>query len=346
MWSMRGGFATGWCTDMASALMPGARHWPLAALVVASALWGGAVTGTKYALRAFDPVTLLSVELVAATAALWAVLVIRGYRPPPSWRVALLLGLLEPALAYLGDTFGLFLTSAADGAIISGLESALVVILAALVLGEAISRAAAVASALGLGGLIVMASWGGHSMAVGDLCVAGGVLSASLYSVVAKRFASDGDALSLTTWQFTAATAVTLAVGTARWATSPGHLPTAVAPRYWLAAAAVGVGGFGLSFLIYNKVISVVEVGWAAVVLNLIPAFGLLSSVIFLREEPGRPGVIGACLIGGSVIYFTVCDSRDSQAILPAVDGPATQAHGAHRHDAENLPAGADHAGR
>ena len=206
---------------MARAVLPGARHWPLPALVVASALWGGAVAGTKYALRAFDPVTLLSVELVAATAALWAVLVIRGYRPPPSWPVAMLLGLLELALAYLGDTFGLSLTSAADGAIISGLESALVVILAALVLGEAISRAAAIAIALGLGGLVVMTSGGGHSTAAGDLCVAGGVLAASFYSVVAKRFAGDGDALSLTTWQFTAATAVALAVATARWAACP-----------------------------------------------------------------------------------------------------------------------------
>jgi hypothetical protein len=39
-------------------VVPGARHWPLAALLLASVLWGGAITGTKYALRAFDPVTL------------------------------------------------------------------------------------------------------------------------------------------------------------------------------------------------------------------------------------------------------------------------------------------------
>ena len=323
---------------MARAVLPGARHWPLPALVAASALWGGAVAGTKYALRAFDPVTLLSVELVAATAALWAVLVIRGYRPPPSWPVAMLLGLLEPALAYLGDTFGLSLTSAADGAIISGLESALVVILAALVLGEAISRAAAIAIALSLGGLVVMTSGGGHSTAAGDLCVAGGVLAASLYSVAAKRFAGDGDALSLTTWQFTAATAVALAVATARWAAGPGDLPAAVAPRYWLAAAAVGTGGFGLSFLIYNTVISAVDAGWAAIVLNLIPAFGLASSVIFLREDPARTSVIGACLIGGSVACFAVCDSRDSHTSQPAADGPAAQLDGAHSHDAQNLP--------
>jgi O-acetylserine/cysteine efflux transporter len=309
---------------MAGVVVPGARHWPLAALVLASALWGGAVAGTKYALRAFDPVTLLSVELVAATAALWAVLLIRGYRPPPSWPIAVLLGLLEPALAYLGDTFGLSLTSAADGAIISGLESVLVVILAALVLGEAISRAAILAIALGLGGLVVLTSGGGRSTATGDLLIAGGLLSASLYSVVAKRFADDSDALSLTTWQFTAATAVALTVAAARWAVIPARLSAAVAPRYWLAAAAVGVGGFGLSFLIYNKVISTVDVGWAAIVLNLIPAFGLLSSVIFLGEDPTRTGTIGACLIGGSVIYFTISDSRGSQTAPQAENLPAT----------------------
>jgi len=324
---------------MARAPVPGARHWPLAALVLASALWGGAVAGTKYALRAFDPVTLLSVELVAATAALWAVLLIRGYRPPPSWPVAVLLGLLEPALAYLGDTFGLSLTSAADGAIISGLESALVVILAALVLGEAISRASVFAIALGLGGLVVLTSEAGRGTAAGDLLIAGGLLSASLYSVVAKRFAGDGDALSLTTWQFTAAMAVTLAVAAARWTASPSRLPTDVAPRYWLVALAVGMGGFGLSFLIYNQVIPAVDVGWAAIVLNLIPAFGLLSSMIFLGEDPTRTGTIGACLIGGSVIYFTISDRRDSQPDL-SPDAPEGQIHGVHPPEAGTRSAG------
>jgi drug/metabolite transporter (DMT)-like permease len=175
-------------------VVPGARHWPFAALLLASVLWGGAITGTKYALRAFDPVTLLSVELVA-TAALWTVLLIRGYR-------------------------------------------------------------------------------------------------------------------------------LALAVDMARWAGRPDQLPIAVAPRYWLAASALGVGGFALSFLIYNKVISAVNVGWAAIVLNLIPAFGLLSSMVFLGEEPTRGGIIGACLIGGSVIYFTTCHSRAIEPDLSPAGGP------------------------
>ncbi len=235
---------------MTRAVVPGARHWPLAALVLASALWGGAV-------------------------------------------------------------------------------------------GEAISRAAAVAIALSLGGLVVLTSGSGHGTAAGDLLVAGGVLSASLYSVVAKRFAGDGDALSLTTWQFTAATAVALAVATTHWIASPARLPVSVAPRYWLAAAAVGVAGFGLSFLIYNKVISAVDAGWAAIILNLIPAFGLLSSVIFLGQDPTRTGTIGACLIGGSVIYFTISDSRDSETGLPPADSRPRQIHSAGAPTAETLPAAA-----
>jgi drug/metabolite transporter (DMT)-like permease len=129
-----------------------------------------------------------------------------------------------------------------------------------------------------------------------------------------------------------------LAVAGGRWAADPGRLPAAVAPQYWLAAAAVGVGGFGLSFLIYNKVISAVDVGWAAIVLNLVPAFGLLSSVIFLGEDPTRAGTIGACLIGGSVVYFTISDSR---ADLSRADGQERQIHGAHAPGAENLPVAA-----
>jgi len=65
---------------------------------------------------------------------LWVALLARGYRAPRTWWLPVLLGLLEPALAYLADTLGLSLTSAVHGALVSGLESALVVTLAAVLL--------------------------------------------------------------------------------------------------------------------------------------------------------------------------------------------------------------------
>jgi O-acetylserine/cysteine efflux transporter len=283
---------------------------PLLSLVLAAALWGGAVSGTKYALRGFDPVTLLSTELVAATFTLWVVLLLSGYRRPASWRVAVLLGLLEPALAYLADTIGLSHTAAVNGSIISGLESGVVIVLAAVLLGERVTRAALVAIVLALGGLVVIAGEGGRGTALGDLCVTAGVLSAGLYSVAAKRFDDGSDALSLTTWQFSAATIVSLSVAVLGWIAT-GHPPRAdAAPRYWLAAVAVGAIGLAFSFLVYNRVLSSVDAGWTAIVLNLIPVFGLLSAISLLGEKLSRGTGIGALVIGGSVIYFTICDQR------------------------------------
>jgi O-acetylserine/cysteine efflux transporter len=306
--------------------VPALHRRPLLALVVAAALWGGAVTGTKYALRGFDPTTLLTVELTAATGALWAVLLVRGYRPPQSWRFPVLLGLLEPALAYLGDTSGLSRTTAVDGSILSGLEPALVVVLAALLLGEIVTRPVILALVLALSGLAVLACAGhSHSASIGDLYVAGGILSASLYTIVAKRFDDGSDTLSLTTWQFSAASILSLPIVILRWSTGSGHPLVAVSPRYWVAAVGVGLGGFAMSFLLYNAVITRVDAGWAAVVLNLIPAFGLLGAVVFLGEKPTSSTSIGAILIGTSVVYFTVSDRRGARGtVVQPANHPTT----------------------
>jgi O-acetylserine/cysteine efflux transporter len=294
--------------------VPGLRR-PAAALVAAAGLWGLAVTGTKYALGGFDPVTLLSVELLAGAAVLWAALLARGYRPPGSWWLPVVLGLLEPALAYLGDTLGLSRTSAVHGAVIGGLESGLVVLLAAMLLRETVARPAILAIVVGLAGLAVLSGVrpgmaGGT--AAGDLLVAGGVLSASLYTIVAKRFEDGSDPLSLTAWQFTAATLASLLVAIARSATGTGSWTVPAAPGFWLAAVLVGAAGFGLSFLLFNMAIVQVDAGRAAVVLNLIPVFGAASAVAFLGEGMTARDALGAALIGASVLYFAIADHREA----------------------------------
>ena len=289
------------------------RTGPLAALVVASVLWGGAVSGTKYALAGFAPLTLLSLELTAAAAVLWLVLLARGYRAPRTWWLPALLGLLEPGLAYLAETFGLSMTSAVHGAVIGGLESALIVVLAAGALGERVSGPAVLAVLVALAGLVVLASAGagaGRRVAVGDVLVAAGVLSASLYTIVAKRFEDGSDVLSLTAWQFTAAAVVSAPAAAASWPARAAGTALAAPPRYWAAALLVGVAGFGVSFLLFNYAIARVEAGWSGVVLNLIPVFAFLSAVLFLGEGVTGGDAAGAALVGVSVLYFVIAGQR------------------------------------
>jgi O-acetylserine/cysteine efflux transporter len=291
---------------------------PAAGLILASLLFGGAVTGTKYALRGFDAITLLPVELCCATAVLWILLLRRGGGLPRSWRLALLLGVLEPGLAYVAMTEGLSRTSASNGSLIAGLESAFVVLLAAVVLRERPGGWTVIATVLAFSGLVVLE--GGspfRGSGLGDLLVAAGVLSAACYTVTIKRYAPEGDALAVTAVQFTGATALTLAYAGGRWATGATRLPEHVALRYWVAAALVGVFGYGLSFVLFNGLIGQIAAGAASVVLNLIPVFGVLSAVVLLGERLDIRAACGAGLIAAAVITFLAAERR------PEVPEPA-----------------------
>jgi drug/metabolite transporter (DMT)-like permease len=53
---------------------------PFAALITASLFWGTAVSVTKYALGGFGPITLLAVSLIAGTAVLWTIVILRCHR--------------------------------------------------------------------------------------------------------------------------------------------------------------------------------------------------------------------------------------------------------------------------
>ena len=300
----------------------GARldHRAVGALLLASMLWGASITGTKYALGGFDAFTLLLVQIGAATAALWTLLLVRGFRPPRSWRLAVVLGLLEPGIANLSETFGLSHTSAAEGSLVTGLEAAFVVLLAAAVLGERITRTSAMAVGLAFIGLLVLQGgnpFGGYGL--GDLYVALGILSASTYTIVAKGFGDGDDPLALTAYQFTAATGLALLVVAGRWADGRTGWPTGpadVAAKYWCAASLVGVFGFALSFLLFNATISRVNAGAASIVLNAIPLFGVVSAMIFLGESLQLEGIIGALLIGTSVVCFVVIESRPPAVVV------------------------------
>jgi drug/metabolite transporter (DMT)-like permease len=135
-------------------------------------------------------------------ALLWTIVILRGHRPPPPWRRAVLLGLFEPALAYAGDLLGLARTSAANGALLSGLESVFIVLLAAIFLRERITGRITVALALALAGVATLEGTGSFAGAgLGDLLVLAGVLSAAAYTIVARGMGDESDSLTVTACQ-------------------------------------------------------------------------------------------------------------------------------------------------
>lgn len=293
------------------------RRGPVIALCLAALSFGSANTGTKYALGGFQPVGLLAVELALATALLWAVVAVRGLRRPRSLARVALLGLFEPALAYLGQTAGLARTSATNGALIMGLECVFVVVLAAILLHEPITQAVTVAIVLALVGLIVLES--GDSVVgpgSGDMLVLVGSLCAAAYTIVARGLDPGEDPFSVTALQFTAASAIAVPAAVVAWVRGVESVPTHVEPRYAVVAALVGIVGFGGSFLLYNYAIATVEAAPAAVVINLIPAVGLITAVTLLGEPLTTYSVAGALLICASVAFFGALEVRASRRAI------------------------------
>ena len=71
------------------------------------------------------------------------------------------------------------------------------------------------------------------------------------------------------------------------------------------------------------------DAGWTAIVLNLIPVFGLLSAIAILGERLTLRSGLGALALGGSVGAFCVLEQHDQAAETAVSDAsPLTGATG------------------
>ncbi|MFI0975573.1 DMT family transporter [Streptomyces sp. NPDC021093] len=302
------------------------------ALVLAALCWGGSATFTKTALGSMQPMTLLAVQLAASAVVLWAVLLIRGGPLPRPTVPLVLLGVLEPALSYAFFTFGLLRTTASNASLLTALESFFAIGLACLFLRERLTGGRVAALVLALAGVLALEGGGGGSFAprLGDALVLIGVLCAATYVLLASRVAEEVDALTLTAYQFGFALLCVLPIAVTLWITGVETPPTSASPSDWGAAALSGVGGYALSFLLYHYAIASVTPTTAAMVLNLIPVFGLACAVLFLGEELTAPRLIGAALILAAVVAF----SREPE--------PKQEEHEVPQHPDRNRPVGAE----
>jgi drug/metabolite transporter (DMT)-like permease len=76
--------------------------------------------------------------------------------------------------------------------------------------------------------------------------------------------------------------------------TWPARLPSLKA---WVAVFALGIGGTGVAYPLYFRLIRNVGPTRAISVTYLVPAFGMVWGAIFLREAITLPMIIGAIVI-------------------------------------------------
>jgi len=282
-------------------------------MVAAAASWGLSAVLTKVSLQQLAPLDLFGIELTAAAALMWGGLLLRGLPElPTGWRTFAVLGAVEPALAFVLFNLGLSRTCAAEGAILLATESLFTVLLGRLVLGERISGRTAAAVPPGFAGavLVALGTTGDAGSWLGDALVLAGAASAAGYNVGARKFTQGIGSIEVTAVQLLAAAVLSVPLllgGAAAGHSHLGHVDAA----HVLVAVATGVLGTAVPFMLFNAAIGQMQVSRVAVMLNLIPVFGVTLAVLLLSERLGLPQLAGAVLVLLSVVGAREPDSSD-----------------------------------
>ncbi len=210
------------------------------ALVLLVIVWGLSIPVTKLGLADFPPLTLTALRyLAAAPFFLWFAL--RGPRPSARALAAMTgLGVIGMGVGQVTQTLGVNLTAASVATVIGATIPILVVVLAAVRLGQRIHAVHVVGLVVALGGVGVVAT-GGDLAALagaGDSLVGGGLVllsavSVALYYVLSTELAMRLSVITVAAWTSLIGAVVLLPFSAWELATVPLAAPS------WQGIAAV-----------------------------------------------------------------------------------------------------------
>ncbi|MCE7948972.1 MAG: DMT family transporter [Chloroflexi bacterium CFX4] len=279
-----------------------------AAMIISAALWGSGTVFSKYTLTYLPPLTLIALELVASCTMLWLLLLRKG-KPSHLNRRTIQhawAGILEPGLTYLFFTLGLTLTSASSATLIMATEPVIVIALAWWLLRERIApRLWLLMLAVMFGTLLVTldSSGEGAQSLLGDLFIVLGTISTALYTIFSRAGARQMPPLLLAVLQQTCGLLFVLLLLPLEWL-SIGIPQLAALPLHvWLIVIFTGITQSALAFWLYLRALKVIPATQAALLLTLIPIFGVSSAAVLLNEQMTWLQVGGGALILVALLY-------------------------------------------
>ena len=278
------------------------REWagPLA-LCGAVAFWGFVPTATRYLVDSFSPGQILMARFSFGALVVLALFLI--WRPPlPSRKnlpKAIALGIYGALSFNVPVAYGINIIEGGTAALLIGTQPIFIAVLAGVFLKEHIPRRMIAGLALALTGsaIIALAAGGGFSLEGRYLLGCGLVLSAaflwSSYAVVAKpHLGPDLPAASVAMIGTLLGLPFVLPLGAEGFAGKLADLP----PVGWLAVVLLAAGASVAAPVLWNVSLSLGQASRSGLYLNLVPVFGVASSVLLLGE-PLRLATVGGGLL-------------------------------------------------
>lgn len=231
----------------------------------------------------------------------------QSQKPKPGEIVSMsLLGFIGITLFSVGLFYGIKLSTAINGALLTNTQPIFTAILGPILIAEALSKKKILGVAVGITGMILVVTNGNFTTfemegtaIIGNLLLLGASLVLSLYSMLIKKYVMKYGSIIPTWISMLSGTFFILIINIFR-SQSPVQL-LALPPLSIALVLYLGIIGTSLTYLIFNKALIHMPVTTATSYKLLIPVFGLLFAVIFLGEQPGIATLIGIFVVVSSV---------------------------------------------
>ena len=285
------------------------------AMVITALLWGSAYPVTRFLLADLPPMGAAAWRAGLAAIALAVVARWRGETLPARRSAARLtvLGLLGGALLIIALNVGVELTGASLTSFVTGTYPIWAVLLAPLVLGEAIGGRAILALVVASLGMVLIARPGGSHVDLAGVAVAlGGAIAFALYLDLARRW-SDRDmpgptlvALVLMLVTVVVCLPVQLVLG-------PSGLVPALSLNGAIALLWLALPAGALAHVLANFAVRHLPAGRSAPFLMLVPVSGAAIAALLLGER-----LDGLQLAGGALIVAGIGLATLRRLTIPA----------------------------
>jgi len=277
-------------------------------------LWGLAWPVGRLLATDLPPISIAVVRYAIVVPVLFAILWLRRTQLSirREWIVNLVaMGLLSTTLYQAFFLFGVKYAAASDDSLVIGVGPVLIAILASFVLNESLTRTKVLGLVSGLSGIAVISLLSPNTNVanrlLGVTLVFGGAAAYALYTVLLRRFVSANRVshaelapsslsilawISLFGWIFMIPFSLLESPWTYTWTTTS-----------WLGILYLALLSTVVGYFFYVEGVSKIGASRAAIFSNLVPVFGVISSILLLRENASPwHGVSFLLILAGVVL--------------------------------------------
>ena len=290
------------------------RNWVVySELVLTMFLWGLAWPVGRLLATDLPPVSIAALRYAIVVPVLFGILKIKGQpiRLERKWIANLvIMGLFSTTLYQIFFLYGVRYAAASDDSLVIGIGPVLIAIMASFVLNECLTKIKVLGFISGLAGIGVISLLSPNTAVLnrplGISLVFGGAVAYAIYTVTLRRFVGANRAdntspapssLAILAWisLFGWILLIPLSLSEAPWTYS-------WSPVSWLGIVYLALLSTVVGYFFYVEGVSKIGAGRAAIFGNLVPVFGVITSVLLLHENLSPWHAVSFLLILAGVV--------------------------------------------